>query len=200
MYSLGLIHDGAQPQRTRQDHIRRVERSKELDGLARKLQPQTEHVVVVAREKLLEIRRLVRPGVIAAARKAVQEAFLVLLLVRLEEPRDGLDCAHARLLGGEEIQNLGPRESLVAQLQIRVGFPRQARVVLQHAIPGFEDVVGRMHGQDVPHNARLGDSAGPVENILVVKDVRCHMLELLGNTTDMLLGRGDQPLLELYHS
>lgn len=148
---LGLIHDRPQTQWTGQNDIRVVELRKVLDRLAGELESQSEHIVVITAEQLAKVLSFVLPRRVFRRRERIEEALLVLLLLRLVKPSDGVDHTHACLSSWENIQNLRTGESLVTALNVGVGVLGQACVVLEHLVPGLDEVVDSVKGHDVAH-------------------------------------------------
>ena len=91
-----------------------------FDCLAREFETQSEHVVVIAAEKLPEIFGLVLPGIIIWRRERVGEALFVFLLFRLVDPSDRIKNLNTCLSGGQDVENLRSGKSLVTALDVGV--------------------------------------------------------------------------------
>lgn len=127
----------AQAQRAGEEDVAVVELREELDGLARELDADPEHIVVVALEEVPEVGRLVRRELSLPVDVRLVEALAVLLLVGLAYGADGPHHLRGGLARGQNHEDLGPGEPLVPGLEVGCfTFLCELRIVLDDSVSG----------------------------------------------------------------
>lgn len=109
-----------QPERRRKHDIRIVELRKQLHRLPGELEAKTEHVIVVPLEQRAKVVWLVFANPLLLVREDVRflEPLLVFLLLGLGEGDEGFQNLCTRVPCGEDEEDLGPGEALVAKLEV----------------------------------------------------------------------------------
>lgn len=119
------------------------------------------------------------------------------MLLRLIDPGDRIDSPHARLSGGKDIEDLGPGETLIPALDIRVGVLGQTGIILQYLVAGLNEVVDGVQGCDITHVIRSIRCSRAEEEILVVKYIRGKVLRGTADGRQDVGGAGFEFVFEL---